>query len=343
MLEHYCEAGAVRVQVNSYGGDVNEALNICNQIAAHGDITVEYIAHNASAATLFGLYAKESVIRSDALYLIHKASVWVDTWGRMNGDQIEDAIKELKAKQKTAEVTTLTLAKCFAGKSGKPVSEIFSMMKEARWLPAEEVVKAGFVDRVIEAGYKKKPVVSDELAAIFSANGIPLPVSSVSDEPEENAILSAISELKSSIRNIFPKNHKNDLMNKDFQFLNRVAEVDGFEVKNDAVAVSVAQLTAFNEALKKAEEEKTAGAAALTTAGTARDAAKNDLQTVLTGLDGLDDSVKNATGGAAKIAAVKTLVESRPGVQATGGEGADTHRGSGDDLMYDDVNNFFNE
>ncbi|MDR3142972.1 MAG: Clp protease ClpP [Tannerellaceae bacterium] len=339
-----CDSGPVRVKVNSYGGDVNEALNICNQIAEHGDITVEYISFNASAATLFGLYAKESIINSDSLFLIHKATVWVSNWGTMNDDQIEDAIKEMQKQKKTAEATTLTLAKCFADKSGKPVAEILTMMKEAKWLTAEEAVNAGFVDKVTESKCKKKPAVSNDLAAIFSANGIPLPFAETeNEEPEENAIMSALSELTGTLKNIFPKNHKTDFMNKDFQFLNKTVGVDGFEVKNETVAVSLAQLTALNDALKKAEEEKTANATALTSACSERDAAKNDLESVITGLNGLDNTVKDAQDNAAKIAAVKALIESRPGVPANNGEGKDNHPGSGDEFVYDDVNNFFNE
>jgi enoyl-CoA hydratase/carnithine racemase len=218
------------------------------------------------------------------------------------------------------------------------------MMKEAKWLTAEEVVEAGFVDKVTESKCKKKPAISNDLAAIFSANGIPLPFSEVeNEEPEENSIMSALSELTSTIKNIFPKNHKIDFMNKDFQFLNKALGVDGFEVKNEAVTISVAQLTALNDALKKAEEDKAAGTTALTTAGGERDAAKNDLNAVIAGLNSLDNTIKDAQDNTAKITAVKALIESRPGVPANNGEGKDNHPGSSDDLVYDDVNNFFNE
>ena len=41
----------VRLKVTSYGGDVAEAVAISNLIAEHGDVTVEFIGFNASAAT----------------------------------------------------------------------------------------------------------------------------------------------------------------------------------------------------------------------------------------------------------------------------------------------------
>lgn len=116
-----CEDGPITVSVNSYGGDVNEALAIGNQIAEHGNVTVEYVAFNASAATLLGLYAKKSTINSDALFMIHKTSVWVNAWGSMNEDQIDQAIEDLKANKDLASATTLQLAKCYAEKSGKPI------------------------------------------------------------------------------------------------------------------------------------------------------------------------------------------------------------------------------
>lgn len=339
-----CSEGPVTVLVNSYGGDVNEALNICNQIAEHGDVTVDYIAFNASAVTLFGLYAKKSRISADALYLIHKASVWVDTWGTMNEDQLEAAISDLQEQKKTAEVATLTLAKCYVNKSGKPLAEILQMMKEAKWLTAEEVVNAGFVDEVIESKCKKKPAVSNDVAAIFSANGIPLPDTvEKTDEPEDAKTAAFLSDLKDTLSNFFSKNNKNVIMNKDFSFMNQVAGVDGFEVKNDTVTLTIAQMTAINEALKNADTAKTDHTNALSTAHGERDTAKNDLTTVVTGLDALDDTVKNAADNTAKLAAVKALIEKRPGVEASASEGKDNHPGSGDDLILDSVNQFFDE
>lgn len=336
-----CDKGPVTVGVNSFGGDVNEALNICNQIAEHGNITVEYISYNASAATLFGLYAAHSCINSESLYLIHKAMIWIDTWGNMNEDDIEIAINELQLQKKDAEISTLTLAKCFSEKSGKPISEILEMMKNASWMTAQEVVDAGFVDEVVESKCKKKTTVSNSVAAMFAANGVPLPDSvTKTDDPVKESLTSFLEDMIKKYVNFYNK----PTMDKQFSFLNKVANVEGFDVKNETVSVSVAHLTAFNDALKKASNEKSELEADKNNIISERDTAVNSLQSIINSLDSIDDTIKNAADNTAKLTALKNLIEKRPGTLATTNQGKDTHNGANlGDIVLDPVNEYFDE
>lgn len=329
-----CEDGPVTVSVNSFGGDVNEALAIGNQIAEHGNVTVEYIAFNASAATLLGLYAKTSKINSDALYMIHKTSVWVDTWGQMNEDQIDQAIEDLKAQKDMASASTLQLAKCYSEKSGKPIVDILTMMKEARWLTPEEAVDAGFVDEIIQSKCKKKQKVSNSVAAWFAYNGTPLPIDYIESEDvtlEKNFIAGITDAISNGFRSIISANLKNDqpkndtpVMDKQFTHLNQILNIDGFEIQNNSVTLSIDQITACNNAMQSAEQFQT------------------KLTTLLDALDDLDTTVKNAKTETEKADVIKVLLEKRPGVAPSGQTGSDVHT---TDLNYepDEVNNFFNE
>ena len=326
-----CEEGPIVVSVNSYGGDVNEALAIGNQIAEHGNVTVEYVAFNASAATLLGLYAKKAVINSDALYMIHKTSVYVDAWGQMNEDQIDQTIEDLKAKKDIASASTLQLAKCYANKSGKSVSDILKMMQEARWLTPEEVLEAGFVDEIIQSKCKKKPKVSNCVAALFASKGTPLPEDCIEeiDLEKKNFSKSLIEDIVNGVKAILPQNNKNEsinnsLMNKQFTHLNSILDIEGFEVQNNSVTLNIDQLTAINSAIQNAEQTKT------------------QLTNILDSLDALDTTIKESKTDEEKLTALKNLLEKRPGTQPSTQLGNDSHETTLD-YIPDEINNFFNK
>lgn len=331
-----CGEGPVTVSVNSYGGDVNEALAIGNLIAERGNVTVEYVAFNASAATLLGLYAQKTTINSDALFMIHKTSVWVDTWGQMNEDQIDQAIEDLKVQKDLASATTLQLAKCYSEKSGKAIADILAMMKEARWLTPQEALEAGFVDEIIESKCKKKQKVSNCVAALFASNGTPLPDDRVEEEETETSPKNfSIDEIANRVKSFLSKNLKNDTdlehdsinkptMNKQFTHLNHILNIEGFDVQNNSVTLTVEQLNAFNTAIEEAEQAKTKHS------------------TVLDGLNALDETVKDAKTEEEKLTAVKNLLNKRPGVPPSNQSGTDTHETTLD-YVPDEINNYFNQ
>lgn len=331
-----CGEGPVTVSVNSYGGDVNEALAIGNLIAERGNVTVEYVAFNASAATLLGLYAQKTTINSDALFMIHKTSVWVDTWGQMNEDQIDQAIEDLKVQKDLASATTLQLAKCYSEKSGKAIADILAMMKEARWLTPQEALDAGFVDEIIESKCKKKQKVSNCVAALFASNGTPLPDDRVEEEETETSPKNfSIDEIANRVKSFLSKNLKNDTdlehdsinkptMNKQFTHLNHILNIEGFDVQNNSVTLTVEQLNAFNTAIEEAEQAKTKHS------------------TVLDGLNALDETVKDAKTEKEKLTAVKNLLNKRPGVPPSNQSGTDTHETTLD-YVPDEINNYFNQ
>ena len=99
----------VRLKVSSPGGDVAEAVAMSSLMAEHGNVTVEFISFNASAATILAFGAKSIEMHEDGMWLAHKCSLGIDIWGHLNADQIEGAIKELQNKKKSAEAIDLSL------------------------------------------------------------------------------------------------------------------------------------------------------------------------------------------------------------------------------------------
>ena len=307
--------GPVTVKVTSYGGDVNHALKIKNLFEEHGDITVEYIGFNASAATIIGHGAKKTLIHEDGLYLIHKPAVWVMTWGLLNEDELEQAIQEMKTQKKDAETITLLIAQDYVKSRGMEIKTVMNLMQEARWLSAKEAVELGLVDELIpEKG--KKPVVTNQALAIMSAAGLPVP--KLDAEPEKESIGKSILD---ELKNFFSNNNSQSTMDKQYSFVNNALNVEGLEVKDGKIALAVEQILALNRELQAKDDASANAVTAKTNAETAKATAENSLKDLLGKLDAIDSTVKAAADPAGKVAAIQAKLAERPGTQPENPQG----------------------
>lgn len=89
---------SVNVRISSLGGSVEHGLDIRQQFLDHGDVTAYLYGLVASSATIAALGAKKVCISKYCMFLVHKVSNWVDAWGQMNADQIQELIDDLKEK-----------------------------------------------------------------------------------------------------------------------------------------------------------------------------------------------------------------------------------------------------
>lgn len=258
------QGAPLSVRINSYGGDVNQALDISAQFEAHGNITVDFFAFNASSATVLSLGAKNIRMHIDGFYLIHKAMSWVDNWGFMNPDELEELIKELEKDKKENEKVTLVLARRYADKTGKSITDILNLMKEQTWLTAQESKEWGFVDEIFGTATKQgKMNFSDEMKTKFNAIGLPIPERF--SEAKSNTDTSLIAdffdsikkewaELKNSFRPVEINKPKIPTsMNNKFTHINTVLSVEGIEEAEGKVSLSVADLEKVNTAIANAE------------------------------------------------------------------------------------------
>lgn len=60
----------VRIQLDSYGGDVAEALAISRLLDTHGNVVVEFMGVVASAATWMAFGAKSVEMHQDTLWAL---------------------------------------------------------------------------------------------------------------------------------------------------------------------------------------------------------------------------------------------------------------------------------
>lgn len=326
--------GPIVVKCTSLGGDLNHALKIKEMFETHGDVTLEYVGFNASAATIIGHGAVKSRIREDSFYLIHKPSIWVDTWGNMNEDDLEQTINDLIAQKKEAEVFTLSVAQDYVKSRGIDFRTVMNLMKESRWLSAKEAVDLGLVDELVPVKSKEKVAVSNQTAAKMKALDLPVPVMNESDSVTITTEMVAKMDEKDKknlfqiLKDIFSPKNKIE-MKKDFQQINTLLKVEGFEEKEGNVTVSVDQMQSLDTEIKT-----------LTENAEKEIKVSNELKTVLDLLDNLDPTVKAAADAAAKVAALKAKLSARPGTTAENPQGnSSSPTEVKDETDWDTINN----
>lgn len=318
----------VRLRVTSFGGNVNEAIAISKLLEEHGDVTVEFIGFNASAVTWMAFGAKRIVAYEDTLWLAHKSSVAVSFYGAFNADSIEEKIKELQNKKQMAEALDLIIAKKYADYTGKTIEEIFGLMGESKWLTAQEAKDWGFINEVLPGKMNKN---SSAATNLFEAMGLP-PVPEVkTDNTKEDTLVNRIVD---GIKGIFKNddtNHDkiiNTVMNKEFLSVNKVLNIEGFEVADNKVTLTVEQMKIINTAL--------------TNAGQEIDQADNKYNGLLAKIDGLSDVVKNAADEDAKIEAIRDIVNKIPASVVNDNNGGNDNR-TFNDVAVDPINRFDEE
>ncbi|MDR2913415.1 MAG: Clp protease ClpP [Tannerella sp.] len=250
-------AKEIRCRVNSLGGNVDDAIDIAAQFAAHGNVTCELFSLNASAATVFTLGAKKVRMHTNSMYLIHKALSWVNEWGYMNEDQITEAIQKMTAEKDRNSAITLTLANMYAKKSGKEVKDILNLMKQEKWLTATEAKEWGFVDEIFEDNsVQPADTRSTDFLNLLNAAGLPVPnfIEPEHKEEKEQLLESGMfKEFINALKSLFNNQNNTVFMKKDLVNINTLLDVKGIELKNGKAELTEAQLQAINTALDAAK------------------------------------------------------------------------------------------
>lgn len=172
----------VDVKISSLGGDLDHGLDIRQQFIDHGDVTVYLSGFVASAATVAAMGAKRIVMSKYAMFLVHKCSNFIDAWGNFNADQMQDLIEQLERNKKENDKIDVVLANMYAAKCKKKVKDILDVLKEGRWLTADEALSYGFVDEISDMPGETKLNFSPDTERKFNAIGLSTLGLSVDDE-----------------------------------------------------------------------------------------------------------------------------------------------------------------
>ena len=297
-------------RVCSYGGDFLIAMAIKDELARHGNVTVDISGYAASCATLIGLGAKHIRISHTSFYLIHKILSPISVYQNMNEDDLEVLIADLSKIKDENERMTLVVANAYADKCKKSVLDILNLMKEEKWLTAEEAKEWGFVDEVYKATGKTNFVASDT-----KLNMAGLPPFPAGNKNNQERFIDKIAE---RVANIIPslsghadtQDHQitNQISMKNFEKINAVLQVPSLESPDGkGVYLNEAQLQAVETALANYTQEIEAGK-------TNQVAFDSGIEK----LNALHPDVAKAADFTAKLAVVAEKLAAKPGTPPSG-------------------------
>ena len=250
---------SVNVRISSLGGSVEHGLDIRQQFLDHGDVTAYLYGLVASSATIAALGAKKVCISKYCMFLVHKVSNWVDAWGQMNADQIQELIDDLKENKLQNDKFDLVLAQMYANKCNKQIDEILDTLKAGRWLTAQEALEYGFVDEIIEDA-KEDKVNLASFTDKLNVLGFPALPQMDNKEDKEPGWFQRIMEKLDAFSPLLKSENSTHLINlimkKDYQKVNAILNVEGLEFDKDGkVTLTEAQVKALNEKVDALEKE----------------------------------------------------------------------------------------
>ena len=249
----------VNVRISSLGGSVEHGLDIRQQFLDHGEVTAYLYGLVASSATIAALGAKKVCISKYCMFLVHKVSNWVDAWGQMNADQIQQLIDDLKENKLQNDKFDLVLAQMYANKCNKQIDEILDTLKAGRWLTAQEALEYGFVDEIIEDA-KEDKVNFASFTDKLNVLGFPALPQMDNKEDKESGWFQRIMEKLDAFSPLLKSENSTHLINlimkKDYQKVNAILNVEGLEFDKDGkVTLTEAQVKALNEKVNALEKE----------------------------------------------------------------------------------------
>lgn len=262
------------VYISSLGGSVLDAVQIHQMFREHGQVTCHLHGFVASAATIIAMGAKKIVMGEFALYLMHRCTGWVETWGRMNAEELSRAIEELQHDKKNLETIDQTIANIYVARCGKKIEDVVKWMESAEWNTAATCLERGLIDEICKDDCQQEPITAAFRSKIVAC-GLPMPserpTASASQEDEKHTsrnILAALREMfagketnseeGTTAQATEPEQNSltnTNTMNKNYTEINALLNIEGVEEQEGNVRISAEQMTALNGALASRASE----------------------------------------------------------------------------------------
>jgi len=214
-------AAEIELRVSSLGGDAFDALSIHDALKMHKAFVKTIITGaTASAATIVAMAGDTVEMSDNALFLIHNAWTWAI------GDS--DDLQEVRDVLDTLDERLANIYfKRIEGKGGdKTLQDVKDLMREDKWITAEEAEEWGLVDAVFEP---------KAVAASY-----------------DPARLKAVKErfAKEAAQIIKQKFEKMDT----FENISNVLEVENIELTDDSATFTREQLQAIDAACQDPQD-----------------------------------------------------------------------------------------
>ena len=262
----------VDVKISSLGGSLDDGLDIRQQFLDHGDVTAHLSGFCASAATVIAMGAKHIVMGKYAMFLVHQCSNAVVVWQQMNADDMQALIDQLEKNKADNEKIDMVLAAMYASRcKGHTQDELLELLKESKWLTAQEALEWGFIDEISDESAADAPQMTNALAKKFNAAGLPLNGLEIQPDNGGNALRHIFDALK-SIKDLITLNNSNqaaiDSSTKNnitmkFEILCALLAVEAFNSEEGQVTLTADQLQAIENRLNELQSQHTADADAI--------------------------------------------------------------------------------
>lgn len=138
----------VHVRVCSPGGSLSDGLAICALFRDHGNVHVHIQGMTASAATVLAMGARRISMSPESVMLVHNASYMIFEWEQANKEQLSEKQAEYEEMKKNLATLDSVMADLYATRSGGNRDEMAALMKEERWLSAQECLELGLIDAI---------------------------------------------------------------------------------------------------------------------------------------------------------------------------------------------------
>lgn len=138
----------VHVRVCSPGGSLSDGLAICALFRDHGNVHVHIQGMTASAATVLAMGARKISMSPESVMLVHNASYLILEWEQANKEKLSEKQAEYEEMKKNLATLDSVMADLYATRSGGNREELAELMKEERWLSAQECLELGLIDAI---------------------------------------------------------------------------------------------------------------------------------------------------------------------------------------------------
>lgn len=138
----------VHVRVCSPGGSLSDGLAICALFRDHGNVHVHIQGMTASAATVLAMGARKISMSPESVMLVHNASYLLLEWEQANKEKLSAKQEQYEDMKKNLATLDSVMADLYATRSGGDRDEMAALMKEERWLSAQECLALGLIDAI---------------------------------------------------------------------------------------------------------------------------------------------------------------------------------------------------
>ena len=151
-MERVKNCSKIELHLNSYGGDATVGILIHNLLKASGKkITCIIDAIAASAAFTIASACDEVLVYPGSIMMCHEVRSLV--WGFLSNDELQEVMNGNTAYNNSA-------AAMYAKKSGMSKQQCLNLMNKTTWMDAEQAVKYGFANGIIDVDEEKEQPVA---------------------------------------------------------------------------------------------------------------------------------------------------------------------------------------